>query len=108
MNKLVDQYNNNNCHQYIDKKPINADYSVLIKNFETNLKARKIKVNDRVTINKYENIFNKGYTKNWSTEIFITDSVLKNHPWTYGTKDINGEKKIIRDFYKKELLQSKL
>ena len=92
MNKLVDQYNNNNCHQYINKKPINAGYSVLIKNFKTNRKARKIKVNDRSTINKYQNIFNKGYTTNWSTEIFIPDSVLKNRSWTYKTKDINGEK----------------
>ena len=51
--------------------------------------------------------FSKGYTKNWSKEIFIIDSVLKTNPWTYTIKHLNGEK-IIRHFYEKELLRSKL
>ena len=37
----------------------------------------KFKVNDRVRVTKYMNIFSKGYTENWSTETFIIDSVLK-------------------------------
>ena len=40
----------------------------------------------------YQNIFSKDYTKNWSREIFIVDSVLKTNPWFYKTKDLNGEK----------------
>ena len=71
----------------------------------TNLKALKFKVNDRVRINKYKNIFSKGYAENWSREIFIIDSVLKTNPWTYRLKDFNGEK-IIGSFYEKELLLS--
>ena len=71
----------------------------------TNLKALKFKVNDRVRITKYKNIFSKGYTENWSREIFIIDSVLKTNPWTYRLKDSNGEK-IIGSFYEKELLLS--
>ena len=67
----------------------------------------KFKVNDRVRITKYKNIFSKGYTENWSREIFIIDSVLKTNPWTYKLKDLNGEK-IIGSFYEKELLLSKL
>ena len=47
-----------------------------------NPKATKFKVNDRVRITKYKNIFSEGYTENWSKEIFIIDSVLKNSPWT--------------------------
>ena len=70
-------------------------------------KATKFKVNDRVRITKYENIFSKGYTENWSRKIFIIDSVLKTNPWTYKIKDKNGEK-IIGRFYEKEFLQSKL
>ena len=58
--------------------------------------ARKIfierPVNDRVRITKYKNIFSKGYTENWSREIFIINSVLKTNPWTYKIKDLNGEK----------------
>ena len=39
-----------------------------------------------------KNILKKGYTENWSREIFIIDSVLKTNPWTYKIKDLNGEK----------------
>ena len=58
-------------------------------------------------ITRIKNIFSKGYTKNWSREIFIIDSVLKTNPWTYKIKDLNGEK-VIGSFYEKELLLSKL
>ena len=81
------------------KKPINADYSALTEKVETNPKAPKFKVNDTVRITKHKNIFSrKGYTENWSREIFIIDSVLKTNPWTYEIKDLNGEK-IIGSFY---------
>ena len=79
----------------------------MTKKIETNPKTPKFKVNDRVRITKYKNIFSKGYTENWSREIFIIDSVLKTNPWTYKLKDLNGEK-IIGSFYEKELLLSKL
>ena len=62
-------------------------------------------MNDRIRITKYKNIVSKGYTENWSREIFIIDSVLKTNPWTYKIKDLNGEK-IIGSFYGKELLRS--
>ena len=80
LNKLVDQYNNT-YHYSINKKLVNADYSGLTEKIETNPKAPKFKVNDRVRITKYKNIFSKGYTKNWSREIFIVDNVLKTNPW---------------------------
>ena len=47
LNKLVDQYNNT-YHHSINKKPINADYSVLTKKIETNHKAPRFQVNNRV------------------------------------------------------------
>ena len=79
LNKVVDQQNNT-YHYSINKKPINADYSGLTKKNETNPKALKFKVNCRVKITKYKNVFSKGYTKNWSREICIIDSVLKTNP----------------------------
>ena len=79
-NKLVDQYNNTHHHS-INEKPINPDYSALTEKIDTNPKAVQFKVNDRVRITKYKNIFSKGYTKNWSREIFIVDNVLKTNPW---------------------------
>ena len=88
LNKLVDQYNNI-YHHSINKKPINADYSALTEKIETNSKAPKFKVNDKLRITKYKNIFSKGYTENWSREVFIIDSVLKTNPWAYEIKDLN-------------------
>ena len=63
-NKIVDQYNNT-YHHSINKKPINADYSALTENIETN---PKFKVNDKARLSKFKNIFSKGYTKNLSRE----------------------------------------
>ena len=65
MNRLVDQYNNT-YHHSINEKPINADYSALTEKIETNHKAPKFKVNDRVRITKYKDIFSGNYTENWS------------------------------------------
>ena len=85
LNKLVDQYNHT-YHHSVNKKPINADYSALTekkkkeKKNETNSEPPKFKVNDRIRITKYKNIFSKGYTENWPREIFIIDSVLKTNP----------------------------
>ena len=64
LNKLVDQYNNT-YHHFINRKPINADYSALAQNIEMNPKAPKFKVKFRVRITNYKNIFSKGYTENW-------------------------------------------
>ena len=60
LNKLVYQYY---YHHSSNKKPINVDYSALIKKIEASLKALKFKVNDRVRITKYKSISSKGYTE---------------------------------------------
>ena len=79
----------------------------MTEKIKKNHKVPKFKVNDRVRITKYKNIFSKGYSEDWSREIFIIDSVLKIIPWTCKIKDLNGEK-IIGSFYEKELLRSML
>ena len=40
-------------------------------NEDSNEKDPKFKVGDHVRISKYKNIFAKGYTQNWSEEVFI-------------------------------------
>ena len=65
LNKIVD-HNNNSYYHSIKKTPINADYSALTEKIERNLQAPKFKVNDRVRITKYKNIFGKYYIQNWS------------------------------------------
>ena len=97
MNKLLHQYNNSHHHS-INKKPSNGDYSALTENIETNHIALKFKFNERIKITKYKNIFSKGYTENWSIEIFVIDSILETNLWTNKSKDLKG-KKIIGSFY---------
>ena len=46
--------------------------------------------------------FAKGYTLNWSEEIFVTKEIKNTVPWTYVLNDLNGEE-IIGTFYEKEL-----
>ena len=49
-------------HHSIAKKPINAHWSALLKNFETNNKNLGISVGYRVRFNKYNKIFSKDHT----------------------------------------------
>ena len=71
-------------------------------NEDWNNKDPRFKVGDHVRISKYKNIFAKGYTTNWSEEIFISSKINNAVPWTYFINDLNGEK-IIGTFYEKEL-----
>ena len=50
-------------------------------------------------------MFAKGYTPNWSSEIFIVDKINDTVPYTYNLKDLNDEE-IIGSFYDKELQKS--
>ena len=40
-------------------------------NEESNEKDPKFKVGDHVRFSKYKNVFAKGYTPNWTEEIFV-------------------------------------
>ena len=99
LNKLVDECNNTYCHS-IGKKSINAYYYALAEEIETNLKASKFKVGDRVRIINYKNIFSEGYTKHFWKEIFVINFVMKTNPCTYKFKDLNGEV-MLGSFYEK-------
>ena len=65
-------------------------------------KDPKFKVGDHVRISKYKNIFAKGYTPNWSEEVFVINKIKNTVPWTYAISDLNGEE-ITGSFYEKEL-----
>ena len=69
---------------------------------EVNNKDPKFKVGDHVRISRYKNIFAKGYTPNWSEEVFIISKIKNRVSWTYLINDLNGEE-IIGTFYEKEL-----
>ena len=51
---------------------------------------------------KYKTFFAKGYTTNWSEEIFVIKELQNTVPWTNVINGLNGEE-IIGTFYEKEL-----
>ena len=71
-------------------------------NEDSNKKDPKFKVSEHVGISKYKNIFAKGYTPNWSEEVFVISKIKNTVPWTYVISDLNGEK-LTGSFYEKEL-----
>ena len=82
---------------------LNAEYAE--QNEDFNEKDPKFKVGDRARISKYKNIFSKGYTENWSEEVFIISKIKSTVPWTYVISDLNGEP-ITGIFYEKQLQQT--
>ena len=67
---------------------------------EVNDKDPKFKVGYHVRISKNKNIFAKGYTPNWSEEVFVIKKVKNTVLRTYVNNDINGDE-IIGTFYEK-------
>ena len=53
-------------------------------------------------ITKSKNIFAKGYTPNWSEEVFKIKKIKNTVPWTYFIDDFNNEE-TTGTFYEKEL-----
>ena len=104
INKLDDIVNeyNNTYHRTIKMKPVDVkDNTYIDLKKEVNDKDPKFKVGDHVRISKYKNIFAKGYTPNWSEEVFIIKKVKNIVPWTYVIDDLNDEE-IIGTFYEKK------
>ena len=71
-------------------------------NENPNKKDPKFKIGDNVRISKCKNIFAKGYTPNWSEEVFIINKIKNAVPWTYFINDLNGGEST-GSFYEKEL-----
>ena len=61
------------------------------------------KIGDTVRISKYKRkTFDKGYTPNWTEEVFVISEIQPTDPITYKIKDLNGEE-IGGTFYREEL-----
>ena len=52
----------------------------------------KYKRGDKVRISKYKRHFEKGYTLNWTEEIFTIDKINMTNPVTYQVRGLNNEK----------------
>ena len=102
LNDVVEKYNNT-INRSIGMKPkdVKSDKEAVYV-AESSEKRARFSVGDRVRISKFKNIFAKGYTPNWSKEIFVVNKIKNTVPWTYELKDLNGED-IIGSFYDREL-----
>ena len=102
LDDVVNKYNNT-VHRSIKMKPtdVTSD-SYPEDNEDSNVTKSKFKVGGHVRISKYINIFVKGYTKNWSEEVFAFSKIKDTVPWAYVISDLNGGK-IAGSFYEKVL-----
>ena len=112
--KILEQYNNTK-HSSIKMTPVEASkkkhestvYFNLYGNMEQLSSKHKFKVGDKFRISKYKRkVFDKGYTPNWTEEIFLIDQIQSTNPITYRLKDLNIEE-IQESFYEPELLKVK-
>lgn len=97
-------------HTFHGRKPkdVNHDGDELAINIKKIMKREpkgkaKFEKGDNVRVSKLKEEFKvKGYTKNWSDEIFVVGRVFAGKPVTYGLKDTEG-KTIVGRFYANEL-----
>ena len=110
LDKLVKNYNTS-YHRSIKMTPTEAlDREGEVRNNLYGLddskksgnRRSKFKTGDRVRISKYKTKFNRGFTPNFTNEIFTVVEVLKTSPVTYKLKDSENEP-IIGSFYNEEL-----
>ena len=100
LDNIVDKYNNTYSRTIKMKlKDVKFD-SYAEYNVNSNEKDPKVQVGDHARISKYENIFAKGYTPNWSEEVFAISKIKNRVPWTYVISGLNDEK-IAGTFYEK-------
>lgn len=97
--KQVTREYNETKHSKIKMKPssvckANEQYlldNIYKINHTFNVSAKvAFKIGNNVRISKYKTIFEKSYTRNWSTEIFVIDKVLSTEPTTFLLRDLHG------------------
>ena len=115
LDKLVDDYNNTK-HSSIKMTPTEAskkgnEKQVFANLYEDEIFLKpgkpKFTIGDKVRLSKYKRkVFDKGYTPNWTEEVFVIDKVNLTKPVTYNVVDLLGEK-VEGSFYEKELQKAK-
>ena len=105
--RLVSNYNARK-HRTIGMRPIDVSPAIAEKLLDTVYSHVKIagpakfKVGDSVRVSKYKTVFEKGYTPNWTTEVFKIVKVQITNPVTYLLEDYKG-KPVVGGFYEYEL-----
>ena len=109
LDDLVDSYNNT-YHRSVKTTPnsvnsknesqIYINLYGLNKNYKNKINF-KFKVGDHVRLSKVKRTFEKGYTNNWTKEIFVVHKLVIDEQPTYIIKDLNDEI-LLGKFYEKE------
>ena len=105
---MVDNYNST-YHRSIKLTPSDARnpsnyqhvYNALYGNVRKST-SPKFHVGDKVRITRKKGTFEKGFTPNWTEELFTISSVKATNPTTYTIKDHLGEP-VRGSFYEQEL-----
>ena len=87
-------------HSTIKMAPIEASkditqgkvYFNIIRKQNKSRASIKYKKGDKVRISKYKRHFEKGYTPNWTEEIFTIDKINMTNPVTYQVRDLNNKR----------------
>jgi hypothetical protein len=110
---LIDSYNNT-YHSSIKIEPINVNLENEDKIYEnlygfkknegdsSFLKKFKFSFGDFVRLSKIKKTFEKGYTRNFTREVFQVDKIKATNPVSYNLVDMKSEK-LIGSFYEQEL-----
>ena len=69
------------------------------------IKTNKFNVGDKVQISKKKKTFEKGFTPNWTEEVFTISKVKATKPPTYEIEDSKGDE-VKGTFYEAELQKS--
>lgn len=95
LSEIIENYNRRK-HRTIKMRPCDinkrneAKIRKLVYNHLKIVGIRKFKVNDIVRISRAKQVFDKGYTPNWTTELFKISKVRITNPTTYLLEDMNG------------------
>ena len=111
LERVTDDYNSTK-HRTIGmepKKVVKSNEKMLLDTVYGHIKIvdkQKFKVGDIVRISKYKHVFEKGYTPNWTTELFRIAKIRITDPTTYLLEDLQGHP-ISGGFYEQELQKTK-
>lgn len=108
---LVHIYNNKK-HRSIGRAPIDVKENNVLEVWEYinknqpahifNVKTPKFSVGTHVRISNPKRIFDKGYDKQWSREVFSVQKIIRSYPLTYKVASLDGEE-LNNKFYEEEL-----
>ena len=109
--ELLKNYNSS-WHRSVRMSPISASdiknkHQVFANLYSDEIykqvKKPKFQIGDKVRISKYKRkLFDKGFTPNWTEEVFVIDDILNTKPVTYRVVDLQGEV-VTGSFYEPEL-----